>query len=105
MSDRITLTEVPIGAAWNVQGDASRADFSDQVARQFSIALPTVSNTTARGDALMAFWLGPRSWLLVAEAAGPPLADFDQLREARKVLCQKSYRFGGRNVDRFVHCS
>ena len=82
MSDRITLTEVPIGAAWNVQGDASRAEFSDQVARQFSLALPTVPNTTARGDALMAFWLGPRSWLLVAESAGPPLADFVKKRDA-----------------------
>jgi sarcosine oxidase, subunit gamma len=82
VSDRITLTEVPIGAAWNVQGDASRADFTDQAARQFSIALPTVPNTTARGDAPMAFWLGPRSWLLVAESAGPPLADFVKTRDA-----------------------
>ena len=82
MSDRITLIEVPIAAAWNVQGDASRTDFTDQVARQFSIALPTVPNTTARGDALMAFWLGPSSWLLVAESAGPPLADLVKKRDA-----------------------
>jgi sarcosine oxidase subunit gamma len=82
VSDPITLTEVPIAAAWNVQGDASRADFTDQAARQFAIALPTVSNTTARGDALMAFWLGPRSWLLVAESAGPLFADFVKKRDA-----------------------
>lgn len=82
MSDPIILTEFPIGAAWNVQGDVSRTDFMDQVARQFSIALPIVPNTTARGDALMAFWLGPRSWLLVAESAGPPLADFVKKRDA-----------------------
>lgn len=82
MSDQITFTEVPIAAAWNVQGDASRADFIDQVAHQFSIALPTVPNTTARGDALTAFWLAPRSWLLVAESAGPPLADFVKKRDA-----------------------
>jgi sarcosine oxidase subunit gamma len=82
VSDRITLIEVPIAAAWNVQGDASRADFAGQVTQQFSIALPTVANATVRGDALTAFWLGPRSWLLVAESAGPPLADFVKKRDA-----------------------
>lgn len=82
MSDPITLTEVPIAAAWYVQGDASRADFTDQVSRQFSIALPIVANTTARNDALVAFWLGPRSWLLFAESAGAPFADFIEKRDA-----------------------
>ena len=82
MSDPITLTEVPIAAAWNVQGDASRADFTDQVARQLSIALPIVPNTTARSDTTTAFWLGPRSWLLVAELAGSPLAHFIERRNA-----------------------
>ncbi len=82
MSDRITLTEVPIAAAWNVQGDASRADFADQVARQLSIALPITPNTTARSGALTAFWLAPRSWLVVAESADSPLAHFDQKRDA-----------------------
>ena len=82
MSDPITLTEVPIAAAWNVQGDASRADFTDKVSRQFSIALPIVANTTARNDALVALWLGPRSWLLFAESGGSPLADFIERRDA-----------------------
>lgn len=82
MSDPIALAEVPIAAAWNVQGDASRAGFSDQVAQQFSIALPIVPNTTARSNALTAFWLGPSSWLLVAESAGSPLADFIERRDA-----------------------
>ncbi len=82
MSDPITLVEVPIAAAWNVQGDASRAGFADQVARQFSIALPIVPNTTARGETMTAFWLSPRSWLLVAESAGSPLVDFIEKRNA-----------------------
>lgn len=82
MSDPITITEVPIAAAWNVQGDASRADFTDQVAQQFSIALPIVPNTTARNDALVAFWLGPRSWLLIAHKPGSPLTDFADKRDA-----------------------
>jgi sarcosine oxidase subunit gamma len=82
VSDPITLTEVPIAAAWNVQGDASRADFKDQVARQFSITLPIEPNTAARSAALTAFWLGPRSWLLVAESDGSSLADFIGKRDA-----------------------
>ncbi|MGH8188600.1 MAG: sarcosine oxidase subunit gamma, partial [Steroidobacteraceae bacterium] len=82
MSDPITLTEMPIAAAWNVQGDASRADFTDQVKRQFSIALPIAPNTTARSDALTALWLGPRSWLLVTESPGSLLAGFIEKRNA-----------------------
>jgi len=82
VSDSITLTEMPMAAAWNVQGDASHANFTDQVVRQFSIALPTVPNTIARSDALTAFWLGPRAWLLVAEAPGAPLANFSEKRNA-----------------------
>jgi len=82
VSDSITLTEVPIAAAWNVQGDASRTDFTGQLSRQFSIALPVLPNTTARTDALTAFWLGPRSWLLVAESASSPLANFIDKRNA-----------------------
>jgi sarcosine oxidase subunit gamma len=73
---------MPMAAAWNVQGDAWRADFIDQVAHQFSIALPIAPNTTARSDALTAFWLGPRSWLLVAEEVGLPLTDFIGKRDA-----------------------
>ncbi|MEO8186616.1 MAG: sarcosine oxidase subunit gamma family protein [Burkholderiaceae bacterium] len=82
MSDPIKLTEIMIVSAWNVQGDASRTDFTDTVARQFSIALPTVPNTTKRSDALTALWLGPRSWLFVAESAGSPLVDFIEKRNA-----------------------
>lgn len=71
-----------MAAAWNVQGDSSHAPFTDQVARQFSIALPIMPNTTTRDGGLVAFWLGPRSWLLVAESAGLPLTDFIEKRDA-----------------------
>ena len=73
---------MPIAAAWNVQGDASRADFTDQVSRQFSMALPIAPNSTVRNDALTAFWIGPRSWLLVAREPGSPLTDFTGKRDA-----------------------
>ena len=82
MSNPITLIEVPIAAAWNVQGDASCTDFTSEMARQFSIALPVAPNTTVCSDALTAFWLGPRSWLLVAESAGSLLAGFIEKRNA-----------------------
>ncbi len=82
MSDRLLVVEVPIGHAWNVQGDPSRAEFTDEVSRQLPVALPLAPNTTTRGDRLTAFWLGPRSWLLVAELPGPPLTGFIEKRNA-----------------------
>jgi sarcosine oxidase subunit gamma len=78
----ITLAEMPVGVAWNVQGDASRMEFTDQVTRQFSVTLPTRPNTTARSSSLTIFWLGPRSWLLVAANPASPLTDFTAKRDA-----------------------
>ena len=103
MSDSLELVEMPIAAAWNVQGDATSTDFKDAVAK-FSIALPMMPNTTSRSDALTAFWLSPRSWLLVAESADSPLVDFigrrDALNAARGALFELTasrvaYRLAG----------
>ena len=91
VSEPVAIAEVPI-AAWNVQGDASRAAFTDQVSRQFAIALPRLPNTTARNSALTAFWLGPRSWLLVADTPVSPLIGFTDKRDAL-------YRAGGALFD------
>jgi sarcosine oxidase, subunit gamma len=107
VSDPITVTEMPMAAAWNVQGDASRADFIEQVAHQFSIALPIAPNTTARSDALTAFWLGPRSWLLMAQKPDSPLTDYidkrDELNRAGGALFDVSasrvvYRITGEHA-------
>jgi sarcosine oxidase subunit gamma len=104
VSDLITLTEMPMATAWNVQGDASHADFTDQVARLFSIALPIVPNTTARSGTATAFWLGPRSWLLIAHKPDSPLTDYidkrDELNRAGGALFDVSasrvaYRIAG----------
>ena len=65
----MTLAETTFAAAWNVQGDPSRAPFADEARRLFGLALPDVPNTTARHGALTALWLGPTSWLLVASDA------------------------------------
>jgi sarcosine oxidase subunit gamma len=81
VSDSLKLVEMPIAAAWNVQGDATSTNFKEAVAK-FSIALPMMPNTTSRSDVLTAFWLSPRSWLLVAESADSPLVDFIGRRNA-----------------------
>lgn len=77
----VTLAEASIAAAWNVQGDPARLEFTDGVRRFFGVALPQAPNTTAASDALTALWLGPRSWLLVAGSASP-LVDLAAKRDA-----------------------
>jgi sarcosine oxidase subunit gamma len=62
----VTFAETKFAAAWNIQGDPSRASLSDAAQRLFGLALPTVPNTTAQHGWLTALWLGPTSWLMVA---------------------------------------
>jgi heterotetrameric sarcosine oxidase gamma subunit len=90
----VALSEVTIAAAWNVQGDPARASFTGGVAQRFGVPLPLVSNTTKRGNALLALWLGPRSWLLVDGTSAQPLALRDFL-PARDTL----NAFGGALFD------
>jgi sarcosine oxidase subunit gamma len=71
----VTLAEALIGSAWNVQGDPRQASFVARAKDVSGVALPLEPNTTAHGDHVSAFWLGPRSWLLVAGRDGA-LADF-----------------------------
>jgi sarcosine oxidase subunit gamma len=52
----LTVHEAIIAHAWNVQGDPSR------------MALPLPGpNAVTRADAMSILWLGPRSWLVIAE--------------------------------------
>lgn len=81
----VVMFEATIAAAWNVQGDPARAPIVTGVQRLFDVSLPLVPNTTRRANALVAFWLGPRSWLLVESSLpGRPaaLAGFDARRDA-----------------------
>ena len=81
----LTMAELTIATAWNVQGDATRPDFVLEARRLFDLALPAEPNTTARSDSLTALWLGPRSWLLVA--GGPStLTAFPAKRDALNQL-------------------
>jgi len=52
----LTLHEATIAHAWNVQGQASR----------MTLALPG-PNAVTRADGTAILWLGPRSWLVIAE--------------------------------------
>jgi heterotetrameric sarcosine oxidase gamma subunit len=81
----VTLAEVTIAAAWNVQGDGARTPLLAQAQRCFGVDLPLVPNATARGEAWTALWLGPKSWLLVARAAShevPQSAAFTAQRDS-----------------------
>ena len=77
----VMIAEATIAAAWNVQGDPSRAPFIDEARRQFDVALPTSPNMIAVTPTLTAIWLGPRSWLL-ASGGDSPLVDFAARRDA-----------------------
>jgi sarcosine oxidase subunit gamma len=69
----LTLREVAIAAAWNVQGDPARPEFVESARMLLGVTLPAAPNTTVRGEPWSALWLGPNSWL--ALAAFPPLDD------------------------------
>lgn len=81
MSEPCVVSELANAAAWNLQGDPTRQGFVDEVRGQLGIALPLKPNTSARSEALIALWLGPRSWLLVAEKPDSPLAGFTDQRD------------------------
>ena len=77
----VLFARATIAAAWNIQGNAVRAPFIEEVQRLFGVRLPTAPNTFARTDVTTALWLGPTSWLLVAGGASP-LVDFAAKRGA-----------------------
>jgi sarcosine oxidase subunit gamma len=55
--DLTRFNETTIAGAFNVQGDARHAGLS----------LPATPNAVARAGGTVAFWLGPRSWLVLGE--------------------------------------
>ena len=81
---RLTLQQLTINCAWNVQGDAGRADVVDAAQRLFGLELPARANAVAAGDAWTAVWMGPRSWLLLRHSL--PQDDVRSLNDARDAL-------------------
>jgi sarcosine oxidase subunit gamma len=77
----IFLGEATIATAWNVQGDVASSSLRAEVQRIAGIALPGAANTTNRSEGVIAMWLGPQSWLLVAADAAA-LGDFTGTRDA-----------------------
>jgi sarcosine oxidase subunit gamma len=69
----VALADVFTSTSWMVQGDAARAPFAMQCVRLFDLDLPRGPNTTAYGASWTALWLGPRSWLLIADPQVDPL--------------------------------
>jgi sarcosine oxidase, subunit gamma len=82
VADAAIVRDAAIAAAWNLQGDLSRADLDEAVQHVLGIALPTIPNTTTRNRDVVALWLGPRSWLLLAESSTPRLDRFEETRDA-----------------------
>jgi sarcosine oxidase, subunit gamma len=77
----VLLSEATIATAWNVQGDAASVSLGAEVQRIASVALPSAANMTSRDAGVVALWLGPQSWLLVAADAAT-LGDFTGARDA-----------------------
>jgi sarcosine oxidase subunit gamma len=67
--DRLTLVETPIPVAWNLRGDPAQPSFTAAVHAVLGLALPLQANTSVRRDATTLVWLGPKSWLYMADAA------------------------------------
>jgi sarcosine oxidase subunit gamma len=77
----VFLGEATIATAWNVQGDVTSSSLGAEVQRIASVVLPAAANTTSRGEGVVALWLGPASWLLIAGSA-PRLGGFAGARDA-----------------------
>lgn len=88
----VVLREATLATVWNVQGDPARASIVTDVARLFDVTLPLDPNTVTCTAGVVALWLGPRSWLLIAGARTLPhrslggsantLVEFDAKRDA-----------------------
>jgi sarcosine oxidase, subunit gamma len=100
---RVRLAEIALARAWNLQGRLSRPDFAAAAHDLFGVTPPPAPNSTARSNALTAFWLGPEAWLLVARTSSA-MADFASSRDAINAVggalfdvsaSRVAYRIGG----------
>jgi sarcosine oxidase, subunit gamma len=80
----VDMAELITTVCWNVQGDPAHAPFAAEFERSFGMTPLHVANTSVRGERWTALWLGPRSWMLLANPrlAEPPPDAFDATRDA-----------------------
>ena len=77
----VSISDVSVTLAWNVRGDVASQAFAAAAQRVFGLALPAQSSTSTRtGDAAL-LWLGPTSWLYVADA-DPAAPSYDDARRS-----------------------
>ena len=79
MSD-VELREGEALGLLNLRGDAQDAAFFKGVADVLGVALPVAPLQCVRGEAAVAYWLGPDEWL-VAVASGAETGLEERLRE------------------------
>ena len=73
----VELRELRYTHAWNVRGDPQRPAFLRQAQEALGWELPVHAGASNIGSKECSLWLGPRSWLWLAERAAVP---FDHAR-------------------------
>ena len=77
----VSVAETGLGLAWNIRGDPLRATFVATTERLLGLELPARPNTSVHANGRALLWLGPRSWLFIAEQPADEV-DFDAARRA-----------------------
>lgn len=69
LTDTTSLCELPWYGKINLRGDPNDPQFLSLIQQHAGIALPLKANTTASGEGVVAFNLGPDEWLLHCKIA------------------------------------
>ena len=72
VSPVVTLRQVRVATAWNLQGDAGNSEFAALAASWLGQDLPRAPNSTVATPTWEALWLSPKSWLLLSDTACEP---------------------------------
>lgn len=81
----VSISDLSVVLAWSVRGDAGSNAFAATVQQLLALALPAQPNTSTRMDDAALLWLGPASWLYVAEADSPRIS-FDVARRSLNAI-------------------
>jgi len=81
----VTLRELVITTAWNVHGDLTHPPFRVAAESALGVALPPRPNSTLVAADWAALWVGPRSWLVIANPS-PAAATLERFVATRDAL-------------------